>query len=363
MARQTPLHANHVTDGGRMVDFAGWDMPVHYGSQIDEHHAVRRSAGMFDVSHMTVVDLSGERSRDYLRHLLANDVARLDVPGRALYTCMLNEDGGVIDDLIVYWRGGSDYRAVVNAGTRDKDLAWFAGTAGDFGVEVRERDDLAMIAVQGPEARKLTAGCLAPQDAEAVMALKPFLATDAGQLFVARTGYTGEDGFEIIVPATEAVALWESLARAGVALCGLGARDTLRLEAGLNLYGQDMDETVTPLECGLGWTIAWEPAERNFIGRDALLAQQSAGVDVRFVGLVLDGRGVIRAGQKVIVNGDHGMTTSGTFSPTLERSIGLARVPRAVGEQCEIEIRGRGHRAHVVKPPFVRNGRIKVNIE
>lgn len=363
MTRHTPLHANHVAAGGRMVDFAGWDMPVHYGSQIDEHHAVRQAAGMFDVSHMTVVDLDGARCQPFLRRLLANDVARLDKPGRALYTCMLDESGGVLDDLIAYWRGDERYRIVVNAATRTSDLEWIALHAAEYGVDVNEREDLAMIAVQGPEARERAAESLPEGLRAEALALKPFRAAEHDDWFVARTGYTGEDGFEIIVPARDAIALWEALATAGVRRCGLGARDTLRLEAGLNLYGQDMDASVTPLECGLAWTVAWEPQEREFIGRTALEKQKAEGPDVKFVGLVLEGRGVLRAGQPVIAAEGEGVTTSGTFSPTLGRAIALARVPVSLGDECEVEIRGRRLAARVVQPPFVRNGKIKVNLD
>ncbi|NNF60070.1 MAG: glycine cleavage system aminomethyltransferase GcvT [Gammaproteobacteria bacterium] len=363
MAQRTPLYEQHKAAGGRMVDFAGWDMPVHYGSQIDEHHAVRRAAGMFDVSHMTVVDLHGERVREFLRYLLANDVAKLKTPGRALYTCMLNESGGVLDDLIVYYLDESFFRAVVNAATRDKDLAWITLQAEEFGVAVKERDDLAMIAVQGPQARELAAGCLAEAGREQALGLKPFNAVAIGDYFVARTGYTGEDGFEIILPGDTAAALWQMLADAGVAPCGLGARDTLRLEAGMNLYGQDMDESTTPLVSALGWTVAWEPEDRDFIGRAALEQQKAAGVEQKLVGLVLLGRGVLRAHQKIVTAAGEGETTSGTYSPTMEKSVGLARVPKATGESCEVEIRGRRLPVRVVRPPFVRMGQIKVNVE
>lgn len=363
MTQRTPLYKQHQAAGARLVDFAGWEMPVHYGSQIDEHHAVRRAAGMFDVSHMTVVDLSGARVVDFLRHLLANDVARLKTPGKALYTCMLNDDGGVIDDLIVYYRDGTHFRIVVNAATRAKDLAWIGRQAETFEVTVNERADLAMIAVQGPRARELAAACLPGAGRAAALALSPFCATVIEDYFVARTGYTGEDGFEIIVPGERAPAYWNALAAAGVAPCGLGARDTLRLEAGMNLYGQDMDETTSPLESGLSWTIAWDPAERDFIGRRALAGQKASGVAAKFVGLVLEGRGVLRAHQKVITDAGAGETTSGTFSPTMERAIGLARVPRDAGERCVVEIRGRQQPVRIVKPPFVRNGQVKVIVD
>jgi aminomethyltransferase len=344
-----------------MVDFGGWDMPVNYGSQIEEHHGVRRDAGMFDVSHMCVVDLKGARVRDFLRRLLANDVAKLAERGKALYSCMLREDGGIIDDLIVYYIDDQSYRMVVNAGTRDKDIAWLRVHAGGYDVSVEPRLDLAMIAVQGPNARQKAATLLDPAFAARALDLGAFYGTAADGWFVARTGYTGEDGWEIMLPAGEAAGFWARLRNAGVMACGLGARDTLRLEAGMNLYGSDMDESVSPLECGLAWTIAWEPQDRDFIGRGALAGQKARGVPRKQVGLVLADRAVLRSHQKVIVPAiGEGEVTSGTFSPTLERSIGLARVPSQTTDRCEVEIRGRLLSAAVVRPPFVRHGKIAV---
>lgn len=358
MSKKTPLHAAHLAAGAKMVDFGGWEMPVHYGSLMEEHHAVRRDAGMFDVSHMTVVDLHGGRTRPFLRYLLANDVARLRQPGKALYTCMLNEDAGIIDDLIVYFLDDDFFRLVVNAATRDKDLAWIRQQAEAFGVEVRERGDVAMIAVQGPAAREKAAGLLDAAERDTALGLAPFTAATLGELFVARTGYTGEDGWEIVLPAGVAEETWKQLEAAGVRPCGLGARDTLRLEAALNLYGTDMDETTTPLESMLGWTVAWEPEDRDFIGRRALAAQKEAGAPRKLVGLVLEEKGILRGHQKVHAGeAGEGEVTSGTFSPTLQRSIGLARLPRAAGGEVEVEIRGKRLRARIVKPPFVRNGK------
>ncbi|HET6725727.1 MAG TPA: glycine cleavage system aminomethyltransferase GcvT [Gammaproteobacteria bacterium] len=360
MANKTPLYPRHLELGAKTIDFGGWDMPIHYGSQIDEHHQVRRDAGMFDVSHMTIVDVSGAGAADFLGHLLANDVARLKEPGKALYGCMLNERGGVIDDLITYFLGPDRYRVIVNAATHDKDLAWIRKQATAFDVEVTERDDAALIAVQGPNARDKVGGTLDEGLREKALALKPFSATQVGDLFVARTGYTGEDGFEIMLPAGQAVDWWNRWLAAGAAPCGLGARDTLRLEAGLNLYGQDMDEDVSPLAAGLGWTIAWEPADRDFIGRKALEQQRGDGVDARFVGLLLEDKGVLRAHQRVETTAGDGLVTSGGFSPTLERSIGLARIPAGVAERCQVDIRGRLADVRIVKPPFVRKGKILI---
>src|SRR5450631_1966869 len=319
VARHTALYELQQSAGARIVDFGGWEMPLSYTSQIAEHHAVRRLAGVFDVSHMCIIDLSGARTREFLRFLVANDVAKLTRPGKALYACMLNESGGVIDDLIIYFLSDSWFRLVVNAGTRDKDLLWIRRHAEAFGVAARERADLAMLAVQGPQARELTASLLAPADAAEALALRPFFGCGVADWFIARTGYTGEDGFEIMLPAHTATRVWRALNALGVVSCGLGARDTLRLEAGMNLYGNDMDETTTPLESGLAWTVAMDSA-RAFIGRDALATQRAAGVARRLVGLLLEDKGVLRAHQKIISAAGEGEITSGTYSPTLERS-------------------------------------------
>lgn len=362
MGKKTPLYDEHVADGGKLVDFAGWEMPINYGSQIEEHNNVRSDAGMFDVSHMTVVDLEGERTREFLRHLLANDVGRLKDSGKALYSCMLNEDAGVIDDLIVYFIRDDFFRMVVNAGTHDKDMAWLLKQAPAFDVSVTERPELAMIAVQGPNARAKTLPLLSDSARAFAGELKPFFGDFDGDWFIARTGYTGEDGFEIILPAGDAAAFWGKLRDAGVKPTGLGARDTLRLEAGMNLYGTDMDETVSPLESALGWTVAWEPADRDFIGRKALEAQRAAGAKQKLVGLLLEDRGVLRNHQKVVAAGGEGEVTSGSFSPTLQRAIAFARVPKDTGETCQVDIRGKLLNARVVKPPFVRNGESQIEL-
>ena len=365
MTNKTVLNAEHRHCGARMVPFGGWDMPLHYGSQVEEHHAVRRDAGMFDVSHMQVIDLEGADAPEFLRRLLANDVARLTTAGKALYSCMLNADGGVIDDLIVYHLDDTSYRMVVNAATADADLAWIEREAEGCNLEITVRRDLAMIAVQGPLARDKSLPCLPEGLRSEAAALKPFHAAHRDDWFVARTGYTGEDGFEIMVPAAEAGTLWRCLAAAGVTPCGLGARDTLRLEAGMNLYGTDMDEGVSPLESGLGWTIAWEPGDRDFIGREALEHQREAGGAKRFVGLVLMSRGVLRNHLDVF-NGDVrvGEITSGGFAPTLGRSIALARVDAntAAGADLTVDIRGKRLPLMVVKPPFVRHGKATIEL-
>ena len=356
MTNRTVLHDKHIEYGGKMVDFAGWDMPVNYGSQVEEHHQVRNDAGMFDVSHMVIVDLEGDQVRDYLRALLANDVAKLQQPGKALYSCMLKEDAGVIDDLIVYFMREDWFRMVVNAATRDKDLAWLQQHATAFGVSVLERAELAMIAVQGPKARERALEAMPVDVVEASAGLERFFGADSGDWFVGRTGYTGEDGFEIMLPESEAADLWDALSEAGVKPAGLGARDTLRLEAGMSLYGNDMSEDTSPLVSGLGWTIAWEPEDRDFIGRKALEQQKAAGVASRMAGLVLHDRGVLRAHQRVVTEAGDGEITSGTHSPSLGKSIALARIPQQAKGSCQVEIRGKLLDAEIVKPVFVRDG-------
>jgi len=358
MGKQTPFYQSHVDSNAKIVDFGGWDMPLHYGSQMNEHHAVRQDAGMFDVSHMTVVEIKGSQAKPFLQYLLANDVDKLNQSGKALYSGMLNEKGGVIDDLIVYFINESHYRVVVNASTREKDLAWMNQQAAGFSVTVKENESFAMLAVQGPNAIDKTNRVLSDIQQQAVDGLGVFFAADSQGYFIARTGYTGEDGYEILLPVEQAAEFWEKLKTVGVTPCGLGARDTLRLEAGMNLYGNDMDESVSPLEANMAWTIAWQPEKRNFIGKSALLAEKQAGVKNKLVGLVLEGRGVIRAHMKVIVDGvGEGETTSGTMSPTLKQSIGMARVPKATGESVMLEIRNKLVPAKVVKPAFVRKGK------
>lgn len=354
MGKRTPLYDCHLQAQAKIVDFAGWDMPLHYGSQLQEHHFVRQDAGLFDVSHMTIVDIHGQDCVAFLRYLLANNVDKL-VSGKALYSCMLNELGGVIDDLIVYKITDDFFRLIVNSGTRDKDIAWLLLQAKAFAVTLTERTEFAMLAIQGPRVRERIATLFSPAQIQLILALKPFHAASIEDYFIARTGYTGEEGFEMIVPATQAEKLWQHSVAAGFKPCGLGARDTLRLEAGLNLYGADMDESVTPLESNLAWTVAWEPQERQFVGRAALEKQLQVGVKQRLVGIVLEGQGVLRNHQKVVVEGvGEGEITSGSFSPTLNKGIALARVPAAITEHCLVDMRGKLIAARVIKPPFVR---------
>jgi aminomethyltransferase len=381
MPLRTPLYESHLAAGAKMVDFSGWEMPIHYGSQIEEHHAVRRDAGMFDVSHMCALDLAGPDAMRWLRYLLANDVAKLTAPGKALYSCMLDETGGVIDDLIVYCFSPERYRIVVNAGTTDKDIAWMRARLAGFdatlmvrrrgnddavalialqGPDAHERrqsgtDAVAMIAVQGPRARERFWAAV-PEHRAASEPLGVFQAAESAGWLIARTGYTGEDGFEITIPADEAPGVWDRLLAAGVKPSGLGARDTLRLEAGMNLYGQDMDESISPYEAGLKWTVDLKDAARDFIGKAALAAMPPRN---QFAGLLLLDRGVLRAHQKVVTPQGGGEITSGSFSPTLNQSIALARLPDgvAIGSEVEVEIRDKRLKARVIKPVFVRNGK------
>ena len=357
MGQRTPLYDLHLALGAKLVDFGGWDMPLHYGSQVEEHHQVRRDCGVFDVSHMTVIDVVGPQAQAFLRYVLANDVLRLSATGQALYSALLNADGGVVDDLIVY-RTEPGYRLVVNAATRNKVMAWLQAQAAPYVVQLNLRAELAIMAVQGPHARHKVAELLDARRSAVVKQLEPFEGRSDGDWFIARTGYTGEDGLEIILPAIQAPAFFNDLMGAGIPPIGLGARDTLRLEAGMNLYGQDLDEAHSPLTSNIAASVAWEPAERDFIGRLALEHEQQAGVPSRLVGLVLEERGVLRAHQVVRVAGiGEGEITSGSFSPTLSKSIALARLPMATADRAEVEIRGKWYPVRVVKPTFVRHGK------
>ncbi|SPX85018.1 glycine cleavage system aminomethyltransferase GcvT [Moraxella ovis] len=360
MTQRTPLFDAHTAHNGKLVDFGGWELPVNYGSQIDEHNAVRTDAGMFDVSHMLVTDVTGNNAKAFLQKLLANDVAKLSFVGKALYSGMLNDKGGVIDDLIVYRMNEDEtaYRIVSNGATREKDSTHFAKIGNDFGVTLAPRYDVAMLAVQGRNAiaKLLT---VKPEWAEKVNTLKPFFGVDlGGDWFVARTGYTGEDGVEVVMPADEAVGFFDELVKAGVAPCGLGARDTLRMEAGMNLYGNDMTDDVSPLEAGMAWTVDLKDENRDFVGKSALVALKTAGVKVKQVGLLLETKGVMRSGMQVLTDNGDGITTSGVFSPSLNQSIAIARVPADFkGETAKVIMRGKEVDVRVLKLPFVRNGK------
>lgn len=364
MPLRTPLYPQHIKAGAKIINFSGWEMPLHYGSQIKEHLQVRQHAGVFDVSHMTILDISDQGVTAYLRRLLANDVARASRNAKATYSCMLRDTGGIIDDLMVYALAENTYRLILNAATRNKDLSWLQEHASNQKVQIQERNDLGLLAIQGPEAISLTTQVLLASQANQITQIAPFYGTTLDNWFVARTGYTGEDGLEIMLPTQEMATFWDKLLAVGVTPCGLGARDTLRLEAGLMLYGQDLDEQHTPLESGLGWTVAWEPSQRDFIGREALQAQRQSGIKHKIVGLIMKEKGIMRSGQNVFFpQNETGIITSGSFSPTLGCSIALARIPSHVHGAGFIELRGKKQPVDLVKPRFVKNGQPKINEE
>ena len=355
---KTPLYEKHIQQQAKIVDFANWLMPIHYGSQLEEHLMVRQAAGMFDVSHMTIIDISGVDARAFLRYLLANDVAKLEKSGvgKALYSAMLNEKAGIVDDLIVYLMP-EGYRLVVNAGTRTKDLQWIQQQAQTFHVKIQEQNTLAIIAVQGPKAISHVK-TVRPNWGPNIDKLKAFQAFLDKDWLIARTGYTGEDGVEIICPATDAPDFWEALLKSGVKPCGLGARDTLRLEAGMNLYGHDMNDTIHPYECGLAWTIDLQDSERNFCGKASLLEKIEIGIAFKQVGLILEDKGILREGLPLQnANGEFGLVTSGTFSPSLKLSLAIARVPVRTEDKVLVELRGELKSARVVQLPFIRLGK------
>lgn len=357
MGKRTALYDEHLRLHARVVPFGGWDMPLHYGSQIEEHQAVRLDAGVFDVSHMGILDIQGKDAKTFLQYLLANNINKLTTPGKALYGCMLNEAGGVIDDLITYFVADNNYRLVINAITTEKDLQWIQKQAKNFEVSCQLQPKYAMIAIQGPNSISKTYQAF-PELKNNLVNLKHFHFFMHQNWFIAKTGYTGEDGVEVILPIEEVVSFWRKLLEQGIKPCGLGARDTLRLEAGLNLYGQDMDETVTPLESNLAWTVALNSSGRHFIGRKILEEQLKTGVPKKLCGIMLQDRGVLRSHQKVFIDEENciGEITSGTFSPTLKESIGFARLDAnyaEIDQKCWVDIRGKHLKAKIVKLPFV----------
>ena len=358
MGKRTFLYKNHLDANAKIIDFAGWDMPINYGSQIEEHHFVRKSAGVFDVSHMTVVDVSGTDSRNYLQYLLSNDVGKLTNTGQALYSAMLNHDGFILDDLIVY-RMSFGFRVVVNCATREKDLRWMIQNTDGFRVSVQEKPKLAILAVNGPESIQRFCEALGGIYEKEAQKLQNFQGQELDKCFIARTGYTGEEGLEVILPEEDSPEFWDKFLKAGFKPVGLGARDTLRLEAGMNLYGQDMDETTSPLSANMDHTIAYLPAEREFIGKPALIAHKAlydAGKAPELKGLVLESRGILRTGQTLITDQGEGLVTSGGFSPTLKHSIALARIP-SNSKTCEVDLRGTPKSVRIVQPNFVRFGK------
>ncbi|MCR9192559.1 MAG: glycine cleavage system aminomethyltransferase GcvT [Gammaproteobacteria bacterium] len=358
MIVETALHQEHLALGATMVDFHGWHLPLHYGSQLEEHKKVRTQAGLFDVSHMTIVDILGAGGRQFLRTVLTHDIDKLPHVGRALYSCMCNRFGGIIDDLIVYQRSPDNYRLILNAATKQRDLEWLHQNIQGYAADIQERNDLIMIAVQGPKAIETTMQVLSASQTDALSTIAPFECVEPDHLFIARTGYTGEDGLEIIASPADITQIWQALIAKGVSPCGLAARDTLRIEAGLLLYGQDMDESTTPLESSLAWTVTWEPNDRDFIGRGTLLSQKQHGLEQKLVGITLQDKGILRAGQKIMTDGlGEGIVTSGTFSPTLNQSIGFARVPLAAKDNVWVEIRDKRCLAQMGKLRFINKGK------
>lgn len=360
MGLRTPLYDMHLALGAKMVDFNGWDMPLHYGSQVEEHHHVRNECGVFDISHMSIFDIQGDQAQAFLQHLLSNDVALLSTIGRAQHSLLLNEQGGVIDDALVF-RTDTGYRLVSNAITRERVQNWLEQHTQTFACTVIWRNDLCLFSIQGPLARERLASILSSTRANLIQKLQHHEAAVDGDWLISCTGYTGEDGIEIMLPAQQAIDFINELVGAGIAPIGIGARDTLRLEAGFNLYGLDVDEQVSPLTANMDELICWQPESRDFIGRNALQAQLDNGICEKLVGLVLEERGVLRAGQPVRINNQiSGVITSGSFSPTLGKAIALARVPMQTGDRGEVEIRRKWFPVRIVKPRFVRAGKILI---
>ena len=360
---RTPLYQLAVEQKARLTAFSGWEMPVQYIGIGQEHEAVRTSVGMFDISHMGKFAFKGRQLLEHLQPLVPSDLTRLPV-GAAQYTVLLNPQGGIIDDIIVYYQGEDEAgqqrgMMIVNAATRTRDKAWLLGNLESAPVDLQDLSkEKVLIAVQGSQA----VAQLQPfvqEDLTPVKAFGHLEATVLGEsAFIARTGYTGEDGFEVMVDPDVGVELWRSLFIAGVVPCGLGARDTLRLEAAMALYGQDINETTTPLEAGLGWVVHFD-TKGDFIGRSVLEQQKASGVEKRLVGIEMQGRHIARHGYPVLYEGKSvGEVTSGTLSPTLGRAIALAYVPTQlskIGQQLEVEIRGKAYPAVVVKKPFYRS--------
>jgi len=354
--KRTPLFAFHQQHGGRFVDFGGWEMPVQYKSILDEHRAVRQRAGLFDVSHMGEVEVKGTDAVHFLDFLVTNDVSKL-FPGRVLYTTMCQPDGGVVDDLLIYCRGERDFLLCINASNTDKDVAWIAGKTAGFDCTVVNRsDDFALLAIQGPIAAA-TVQLLTTTDLRPLKYYHCANGAVAGiNCLIARTGYTGEDGFELFCRPGDAralaIALLDAGRPAGLELAGLGARDSLRLEAGYPLYGHEISATISPLQAGLGWVVKLDKAA-NFVGRDALCAQKAAGFAKRIVFFKTGDRRIVRAGTPVVdSSGPVGEVVSGTLSPVLNESIGSALVRTGAGE-LSVDVRGTALKLTPVKPPFV----------
>jgi aminomethyltransferase len=349
--KRTPLHPQHVAAGAKLVPFAGWEMPVQYEGVRAEHLAVRRACGVFDVSHMGQIETSGPDAEALLQRLLSNDVAKLAVGG-SQYSVLCREDGGVLDDLFTYRLGEDRYLTVTNASNHDADLRWFTDHAGEFDAEVADRlSSYAMLAVQGPEARRIAGGLVTGELPDRMRTA--MLDAGGAEALVCGTGYTGEDGVEILIEPEAAGGLWEGLLERDATPAGLGARDTLRLEVCFHLYGNDLSPDRNPIEAGLGWCCK---EETGFIGSDAVAAAREAGIAERLAPFVLTGPGIPRQGNDVLADGERaGVVTSGTLSPCLETGIGMAYVRRELAEpgtEVEIDVRGRRRAARVESRPL-----------
>lgn len=356
--KKTALYDEHIKANAKIINFFNWSMPINYGSQLKEHNYVRNDAGMFDVSHMSIVDLKGRVSYDFLRYLLANDIAKIN-KNKSLYSVMLNASGGIIDDLIIYCIADNHYRMVINAACSEKDLNWINTNAKDFQVDIDPLNDYAIIAVQGPNAVDKT--IKAAPKLKAAKNLTKFSNIIIDDIFIARIGYTGEDGFEIMLKNNPALSLWKQLLKVGIKPCGLGARDTLRLEAGFNLYGNEMNEQTTPLETNLIWSVDFKDNNRKFIGKESLKKQLKLGVKNQLKGMILTTKGVLRNNQEVFTNKGIGKVTSGSFSPTLNKAIAFVSVPTAADSAVEVKLRAEKVKAKLIKMPFYKNGKILTN--
>ena len=351
---KTPLNKSHIELGAKMVNFSNWEMPISYSSLIEEHNAVRNTVGIFDVSHMSVFDFDGDNQVAFFEKIFANDIKKIYKDNKAIYGALLNEEGGILDDLIIY-HANNKFRLVSNCSTREQNRQWFEKHAVEFGVKVMERSDMGILAIQGPDALNKILE-IKEIDAQ-VNTLQSFGCMFEGDKLYARTGYTGEDGLELIVPTKDINHLWDQALELGCTPIGLGARDTLRLEAGLNLYGNDMTINNHPYESNMGWTIDMSDENREFIGKDALLSIDQSKSQ-KIVGIILQDKGILRSGYEITHEQGKGVVLSGSYSPTLQSSIGLARVDQGYKENGKVMIRNKLLNIDFVSPRFLGQGKI-----
>ena len=351
---KTPLNKSHIELGAKMVNFSNWEMPISYSSLIEEHNAVRNTVGIFDVSHMSVFDFDGDNQVAFFEKIFANDIKKIYKDNKAIYGALLNEEGGILDDLIIY-HANNKFRLVSNCSTREQNRQWFEKHAVEFGVKVMERSDMGILAIQGPDA--LNKILKIKEIDTQVNTLQSFGCMFEGDKLYARTGYTGEDGLELIVPTKDINHLWDQALELGCTPIGLGARDTLRLEAGLNLYGNDMTINNHPYESNMGWTIDMSDENREFIGKDALLSIDQSKSQ-KIVGIILQDKGILRSGYEITHEQGKGVVLSGSYSPTLQSSIGLARVDQGYKENGKVMIRNKLLNIDFVSPRFLGQGKI-----